>query len=55
MLDLMVSDTKNDTFLYLGSMLQKGGGDIDKDVSHKIKVGHTKLLVSCVTLGCHKS
>jgi hypothetical protein len=28
---------KNDIFHYLGSMLQKNG-DIDKDVSHKIKV-----------------
>jgi hypothetical protein len=29
---------KKDTFRYLGSMLQKNG-DIDEDVSHRIKVG----------------
>jgi hypothetical protein len=29
---------KKDTFHYLGSMLQKDG-DIDENVSHKIKVG----------------
>jgi hypothetical protein len=29
---------KKDTFRYLGSMLQKNG-DIDKDASHRIKVG----------------
>jgi hypothetical protein len=29
---------KKDIFRYLGSMLQKNG-DIDKDVSHRIKVG----------------
>jgi hypothetical protein len=28
---------KKDTFRYLGSMLQKNG-DIDEDVSHRIKV-----------------
>jgi hypothetical protein len=32
---------KKDTFLYLGSMLQKNG-DIDEDVSHRIKVGWLK-------------
>jgi hypothetical protein len=32
---------KKDTFRYLGSMLQKNG-DIDKDVSHRIKVGWLK-------------
>jgi hypothetical protein len=29
---------KKDTFYYLGLMLQKNG-DIDEDVSHRIKVG----------------
>jgi hypothetical protein len=29
---------KKDTFHYLGSMLQKDG-DIDEDISHRIKVG----------------
>jgi hypothetical protein len=32
---------KKDTFYYLGSMLQKNG-DIDEDVSHRIKVGWLK-------------
>jgi hypothetical protein len=32
---------KKDTFHYLGSMLQKNG-DIDKDVSHRIKAGWLK-------------
>jgi hypothetical protein len=32
---------KKDTFHYLGSMLQKNG-DIDKDVSYRIKVGWLK-------------
>jgi hypothetical protein len=32
---------KKDTFRYLGSMLQKDG-DINEDVSHKIKVGWLK-------------
>jgi hypothetical protein len=32
---------KKDTFRYLGSILQKDG-DIDEDVSHKIKVGWLK-------------
>ncbi|KAG2588989.1 hypothetical protein PVAP13_5NG391443, partial [Panicum virgatum] len=32
---------KRDTFRYLGSMLQRDG-DIDEDVSHKIKVGWMK-------------
>jgi hypothetical protein len=32
---------KKDTFRYLGSMLQKDG-DIDEDLSHKIKVGWLK-------------
>jgi hypothetical protein len=43
---------KKDIFHYLGSMLQKNG-DIDEDISHKIKVGWLKCHVSCVTLGCH--
>jgi hypothetical protein len=29
---------KKDTFRYLGSILQKNG-DIDEDISHRIKVG----------------
>jgi hypothetical protein len=33
--------SKKDTFRYLRSMLQKDG-DIDKDVSHKIKAGWLK-------------
>jgi hypothetical protein len=33
---------KKDTFHYLGSMLQKDG-DIDEDLSHRIKVGWLKL------------
>jgi hypothetical protein len=33
---------KKDTFRYWGSMLQKDG-DIDEDVSHKIKTGWLKL------------
>jgi hypothetical protein len=32
---------KKDTFRYLGSILQKDG-DIDEDVSHKIKAGWLK-------------
>jgi hypothetical protein len=32
---------KKDTFRYLGSLLQKNG-DIDEDVSHRIKVGWLK-------------
>jgi hypothetical protein len=32
---------KKDTFYYLGSMLQKNG-DIDEDVSHRIKPGWLK-------------
>src|ERR1041385_8213199 len=32
---------QKDTFQYLGSMLQKDG-DIDEDVSHRIKVGWLK-------------
>ena len=32
---------KKDTFQYLGSMLQKDG-DIDVDVSHRIKAGWIK-------------
>jgi hypothetical protein len=43
---------KKDIFHYLGSMLQKNG-DIDEDVSHKIKAGWLKWHMSCVTLGCH--
>jgi hypothetical protein len=33
---------KKDTFRYLGSMLQKNG-DIDEDVSHRIKASWLKL------------
>jgi hypothetical protein len=33
--------SKKDIFCYLGSMLQKNG-DIDKDVSYRIKVGWLK-------------
>jgi hypothetical protein len=32
---------KKDTFRYLGSMIQKNG-DIDEDVSHRIKAGWLK-------------
>ena len=32
---------KKDTYCYLGSMLQRGG-DIDADVSHRIKAGWIK-------------
>jgi hypothetical protein len=32
---------KKDTFRYLGSMLRKNG-DIDEDVSHRIKTGRLK-------------
>jgi hypothetical protein len=32
---------KKDTFRYVGSMLQKNG-DIDEDVSHRLKVGWLK-------------
>jgi hypothetical protein len=32
---------KKDTFHYLGSMLQRDG-DIDEDVSHRIKAGSMK-------------
>jgi hypothetical protein len=32
---------KKDTFRYMGSMLQKDG-DIDEDVSHRIKAGWLK-------------
>ena len=32
---------QKDTFRYLGSMMQKDG-DIDEDVSHRIKVGWLK-------------
>jgi hypothetical protein len=46
---------KKDTFLYLGSMLQKNG-DIYEDVSHRIKVDwlkwHQASSVLC-DLGCH--
>jgi hypothetical protein len=41
MLDLMVRWYQKNTFRYLGSMLQKDG-DIDEDVSHRIKVGWLK-------------
>jgi hypothetical protein len=33
--------SKKDIFCYLGSMLQKDG-DIDEDLSHRIKVGWLK-------------
>jgi hypothetical protein len=33
--------SKKDTFRYMGSMLQKNG-DIDEDVSHRIKAGWLK-------------
>ena len=33
--------SKKDTFRYLGSMLQRDG-DIDADVSHRIKAGWIK-------------
>jgi hypothetical protein len=46
---------KKDTFRYLGSMLHKEG-DIDDDVSHRIKAGWLKWRqdagVLC-DLGCH--
>ena len=48
---------KKDTFRYLGSMLQRDG-DIDANVSHRIKAGWSsddKLLVFSVTRGYHKS
>ena len=47
---------KKDTFRYLGSMLQRDG-DIDADVSHRIKAGWIKwkLLAFFVTRGYHKS
>ena len=45
---------KKDTFRYLGSMLQRDG-DINADVSHRIKVGGDKLLAFSVTRGYHKS
>ena len=32
---------KKDIFRYLGSLLQKDG-DVDEDVSHRIKAGWTK-------------
>jgi hypothetical protein len=32
---------KKETFRYLGSMFQKNG-DVDEDVSHKIKIGGLK-------------
>jgi hypothetical protein len=40
---------KKDTFHYLGSMLQKNW-DIDKDVSHRIKVGWLKWRQAFVVL-----
>ena len=47
---------QKDTFRYLGSMLQKDG-DIDEDVSHRIKVEWLKWrpLASSVIRECHKS
>ena len=48
---------RNDTFRYLGSMLQRDG-DIDEDVSHRIKAGWmkgAKHLVSYMTKGYHRS
>ena len=49
--------SKKDIFRYLGSMLQRDG-DIDADVSHRIKAGWIKcdkLLAFSVTRGYHKS
>ena len=49
--------SKKDTFRYLGLMLQRDG-DIDADVSHRIKQGGSsgdKLLAVSVTRGYHKS
>ena len=49
--------SRKDTFRYLGSMLQRDG-DIDEDVSHRIKAGWMKCakhLVSYVTKGYHRS
>jgi hypothetical protein len=46
---------KKDTFRYLGSMLQKEG-DIDEDVSHRIKAGWLKWRQAADVLcdpGCH--
>ena len=45
---------EKDTFRYLGSMLQKDG-DIDEDVSHRIKAGWMKWRQASVTRECHKS
>ena len=48
---------RKNTFRYLGSMLQRDG-DIDEDVSHRIKAGWMKwrqALVSYVTKGYHRS
>jgi hypothetical protein len=42
---------KKDTFRYLGSMLQKDG-DIDEDLSHRIKTGWLKWR-QAEMLGCH--
>jgi hypothetical protein len=41
---------KKDAFCYLGSMLQKNG-DIDEDVSHRIKVGWLKWRQASGVLG----
>ena len=43
---------KKDTFRYLGSMLQRDG-DIDADVSHRIKAGWIKWQQACGIL-CDK-
>jgi hypothetical protein len=48
---------KKDTFRYLGSILQRDG-DIDEDVSHKIKTGWingVKHRESYATRECHRS
>jgi hypothetical protein len=39
--------SKKDIFCYLGSMLQNDG-DIDEDVSHRIKAGWLKWRQACV-------
>jgi hypothetical protein len=44
---------KKDTFRYLGSMLQKDG-DIDEDVSHRIKVGWLKWCQASSVLCQHR-
>jgi hypothetical protein len=44
---------KKDTFRYLGSMLQKNG-DIDEDVSHRIKIVWLKWCQASVVLCDHR-